>query len=130
MARAAGILGTEVFTGKMLKRRVLPMKKKAWAAKFKKFAILAGITSRRKAATARARRGPRLRLRRLHREPDDGDVWLNRSEDAGALHRPGNREKLGMSGMEKIVAFDQSQSFEELMALSTRTRTERKGRTE
>ena len=28
-----------------------------------------------------------------------------------------NREKLGMSGMEKIVAFDQSQSLEELMAL-------------
>jgi hypothetical protein len=28
-----------------------------------------------------------------------------------------NREKLGMSGIEKIVAFDQSQSLDELMTL-------------
>ena len=36
-----------------------------------------------------------------------------------------NREKLGMSGMEKIVAFDQSQSLDEFLQLpdvdSTRT---------
>lgn len=29
-ARAAGIVGAEVFTGTMLKGRVLPMNKKAW----------------------------------------------------------------------------------------------------
>jgi hypothetical protein len=28
-----------------------------------------------------------------------------------------NREKLGMSGMDKIAAFDQSQSLDELMAV-------------
>jgi hypothetical protein len=28
-----------------------------------------------------------------------------------------NREKLGVSGMEKIVAFDQSQALDDLMAL-------------
>jgi hypothetical protein len=60
-ARAAGILGAEVFTGKIVKGRVLPMKKKAWAAKFKKYAILAGSTNRRRAATAFARRAPRSR---------------------------------------------------------------------
>jgi site-specific recombinase XerC len=40
-ARAAGIIGAEVFTGKMVKDRVLPMNKKTWAAKFKKYAVLA-----------------------------------------------------------------------------------------
>src|SRR4029450_3965583 len=35
-ARAAGIIGAEVFTGKRLKGRGLPMNKKAWARKFKK----------------------------------------------------------------------------------------------
>jgi hypothetical protein len=47
-ARAAGILGAEVFTGKMVKGRVLPMKKKAWAAKFKKYAILARVNEPKK----------------------------------------------------------------------------------
>src|SRR5215475_15761963 len=42
-ARNAGILGTgEVFTGKLVKGEIVPMAKKAWAAKFKKFASLAG----------------------------------------------------------------------------------------
>jgi hypothetical protein len=34
-AQAAAIVGAEVFTRKMVKDRVLPMKKEAWAAKFK-----------------------------------------------------------------------------------------------
>jgi transposase InsO family protein len=46
-ARAAGILGAEVFTGKMVKGRVLPMKK-AWAAKFKKYALLARVNEPKK----------------------------------------------------------------------------------
>ncbi len=32
-----------------------------------------------------------------------------------------NREKLGVSGMEKIVAFDQSQSFDDLLWHPKRT---------
>jgi hypothetical protein len=35
VGRGAGITGADVFTGKMVKGRVLPMNK-AWAAKFKK----------------------------------------------------------------------------------------------
>jgi hypothetical protein len=62
-ARAAGIIGAEVFAGKLVKGRVLAMNKKAWAMKFKKYAVLAGVKGRR--------------LRRLHREPDDGDVRLD-----------------------------------------------------
>jgi hypothetical protein len=46
-ARNAGILGTgEVFTGKQ--GEIMPMAKKAWAAKFKKFARLAGINEPKK----------------------------------------------------------------------------------
>jgi hypothetical protein len=48
VARAAGILGAEVFTSKIVKGRVLPMKKKAWAAKFKNYAILAGVNEPKK----------------------------------------------------------------------------------
>ncbi len=33
-----------------------------------------------------------------------------------------NREKLGMSGMDKVVAFDQSQSLDDLMPLSDANR--------
>ncbi len=47
-ARAAGIIGADVFTGKMLKGRVVPMNKKAWAAKFKKYAVLAGVNEPKK----------------------------------------------------------------------------------
>ncbi|HTO64231.1 MAG TPA: hypothetical protein VMM15_23605 [Bradyrhizobium sp.] len=70
-----------------------------------------------------ARRVPRSPLTptALHREPDDGDVRLDRSKDGDALHRQAKREKLGM---DKIIAFDQS--FDDLMPLpdanSARTR--------
>jgi integrase len=47
-ARAAGIIGAEVFTGKVVRGRVLPMNKKAWAAKFKRFAVLAGVNESKK----------------------------------------------------------------------------------
>jgi hypothetical protein len=41
-------LGTsEVFTGKLVKREIMPMNK-AWAAKFKKFALLAGVNEPKK----------------------------------------------------------------------------------
>jgi len=48
-ARNAVILGTgEVFTGKLVKGEIMPMAKKAWAAKFKKFARLAGVNEPKK----------------------------------------------------------------------------------
>lgn len=47
-ARAAGIVGDEVFTGKRVRGRVVPMNKKAWAAKFKKYAVLAGVNEPKK----------------------------------------------------------------------------------
>lgn len=47
-ASATGIIGAEVFTGKVVRGRVLPMKKKAWAANFKKYAVLAGVNEPKK----------------------------------------------------------------------------------
>ncbi len=47
-ARAAGIIGADVFTGKTVRRRILPMNKKSWAAKFKKYAVLAGVNEPKK----------------------------------------------------------------------------------
>ncbi|MGY4308121.1 hypothetical protein ACVIJ6_005364 [Bradyrhizobium sp. USDA 4369] len=53
-ARAHGLIGAEVFTGKLVNGRVLPMNKKAWAMKFKKYAVLAGVNEPKKSC-------PRLR---------------------------------------------------------------------
>jgi hypothetical protein len=41
-----------------------------------------------------------------------------------------NRERLGISGMDKIVAFDQSQSLDDFMPLPERTTGERHAGTE
>jgi hypothetical protein len=92
-ARAAGIIGAEVFTGKLVRGRIVPMNKKAWAAKLKKYAVLAGVNEPKKSCHGGAQ-GPRrgCRVRRLHREPDDGDVRLDRPKDARALHRAGEPE--------------------------------------
>jgi integrase len=47
-ARAVGVIGAEVFTGRRLRGRVLPMNKKVWAMKFKKYAVLAGVNEPKK----------------------------------------------------------------------------------
>lgn len=77
-ARAAGVVRAEVFTGKFVKGRVLPMNKKAWAAKFKKFAVLVGVNESKKSCHDVRKVRAKVAVRRLHREPDDGDVWLDR----------------------------------------------------
>jgi integrase len=117
-SRAAGILGTEVFTGKIAKGRVLPMKKKAWAAKFKKYAILAGVNEPKKSC-----HGVRKARAEVAAYADCTESqmmamfgWTDPKMPAHYIAKA-NREKLGLSGMEKIVAFDQSQSLDELMAL-------------
>ena len=52
---------------------------------------------------------------RLHREPDDGGVrWTDPKMPAHYIAQA-NREKLGMTGMDKVVAFDQSGSLDDFM---------------
>jgi hypothetical protein len=103
------------------------MNEKAWAAKFKKFARLAGVNEPKKELLWRAQGARRGRgLCRLHREPDDGDVRLTDPKMPAHYIAEANREKLGISGMKKIVAFDERQSLDDFIqvpeANSARTR--------
>jgi hypothetical protein len=128
-ARAAGIIGAEVFTGKVVRGRILPMKKKALAAKFKKYAVLVGINDAEEELPWRAqgaRRG--CSLRRLHREPDDGDSWTDLKMPAHYIAKA-NREKLGMSGMDKTDGV-RSETNHSMISLSCRKKWERHAGTE
>lgn len=109
-ARAAGIIGAEVFTGKKVRDRVLPMHKKAWAAKFKKYAVLAGVNEPKKSC-----HGVRKARAEVAAYADCTESqmmamfgWTDPKMPAHYIAQA-NREKLGMSGMDKIVVFDQSQ---------------------
>ena len=86
--RAAGIIGSEVFTGKVVRGRV---------------AAYADCTESQMMAMF---------------------GWTDPKMPAHYIAQA-NRERLGMSGMEKIVAFDQSQSLDDFLQLpeanSTRT---------
>jgi integrase len=115
-ARAAGIVGAEVFTGKVLRGRVLPMNKKAWAAKFKKYAILAGVNEPKKSC-----HGVRKARAEVAAYADCTESqmmamfgWTDPKMPAHYIAQA-NREKLGITGMEKVVAFDQSQSLDDFM---------------
>jgi len=117
-ARAAGIIGAEVFIGKMVKGRVLPMNKKAWAAKFKKYAVLAGVNAPKKSC-----HGVRKARAEVAAYADCTESqmmamfgWTDPKMPAHYIAQA-NREKLGMSGMDKIVAFDQSHSLDDFVAL-------------
>ncbi len=113
-ARAAGIIGAEVFTGKKLRGRVLPMNKKAWAMKFKKYAVLASVNEPKKSC-----HGVRKARAEVAAYADCTESqmmamfgWTDPKMPAHYIAQA-NREKLGISGMEKIVAFDQSPSLDD-----------------
>lgn len=115
-ARAAGIVGVEVFIGKTVRGRVLPMNKKAWAMKFKKYAVLAGVNEPKKSC-----HGVRKARAEVAAYADCTESqmmamfgWTDPKMPAHYIAQA-NREKLGISGMEKIVAFDQSQSLDDFM---------------
>jgi hypothetical protein len=117
-ARAAGIIGAEVFTGKVVRGRIVPMNKKAWAAKLKKYAVLAGVNEPKKSC-----HGVRKARAEVAAYADCTESqmmamfgWTDPKMPAHYIAQA-NREKLGMSGMEKIVAFDQSQSLDDFLQL-------------
>jgi hypothetical protein len=130
-ARAARIIGADVFTGKMVKGRVLPTNKKAWAAKFKKYAVLAGVNEPKKSC-----HGVRKARAEVAAYADCTESqmmamfgWTDPKMPAHYIAQA-NREKLGMSGMDKIVAFDQSQNMDDILPLPTRPKRQRMARTE
>lgn len=111
-AQAAGIVGVEVFTGKRVRGRVVPMNKKAWAAKFKKYAVLAGVNEPKKSC-----HGVRKARAEVAAYADCTESqmmamfgWTDPKMPAHYIAKA-NREKLGMTGMDKVVAFDQSQAI-------------------
>jgi integrase len=117
-ARVAGIIGAEVFTGKMLKGRVLPMNKKAWAMKFKKYAVLAGVNEPKKSC-----HGVRKARAEVAAYADCTESqmmamfgWTDPKMPAHYIAQA-NREKLGVSGMDKIIAFDQGHSLGDFIPL-------------
>jgi hypothetical protein len=88
-----------------------------WAAKFKKYAVLAGVNEPKKSC-----HGVRKARAEVAAYADCTESqtlamfgWTDPKMPAHYIAQA-NREKLRISGMEKIVAFDQSQSLDELMA--------------
>ena len=89
------------------------MNKKAWAAKFKKYAVLAGVNEPKKSC-----HGVRKARAEVAAYADCTESqtmamfgWTDPKMPAHYIAQA-NREKLGMSGMEKIVTFDQGQSYD------------------
>ncbi|WP_456780402.1 tyrosine-type recombinase/integrase [Bradyrhizobium sp. USDA 3315] len=128
-ARAAGIVGAEVFTGKIVRGRIQPMNKKAWAAKFKKYAVLAGVNEPKKSC-----HGVRKARAEVAAYADCTESqmmamfgWTDPKMPAHYIAQA-NRERLGISGMEKIVTYDQNQPLDDRLAGSeaNRARTPRR----
>ena len=117
-ARAARTIGVEVFAGKRVRGQVLPMNKKAWAAKFKKYAVLAGVNEPKKSC-----HGVRKARAEVAAYADCTESqmmamfgWTDPKMPAHYIAQA-NRGKLGTSGMDKIVAFDQSQNMDDFVPL-------------
>jgi hypothetical protein len=111
-ARAAGIIGAEVFIGKKLRGCVLAMNK-AWAMKFK-YAVLAGVNEPKKSC-----HGVRKARAEVAAYADCTESqmmamfgWTDPKMPAHYIAQA-SRKKLGICGMEKIVAFDQSQPLDD-----------------
>jgi hypothetical protein len=94
------------------------MNKKAWAAKFKKYAVLAGVNEPKKSC-----HGVRKARAEVAAYADCTESqmmamfgWTDPKMPAHYIARA-KREKLGVSGMDKIVAFDQSQNMDDILPL-------------
>jgi len=87
----------------MLEGRVLPMNKKAWAAKFKKFAVLGGINEPKK--SCHGVRKTRAEAA-AYAECTEAQMmwmfgWTDPKMPAHYIAKT-KREKLGFSGMDKV----------------------------
>jgi hypothetical protein len=109
--RYPGIIGVDVFTGKMLKGRVVLTNKKAWAARFKKYAVLAGVNEPQKSChrvrKARAEVAAYADCTESQMMAMFG--WTDPKMPAHYIAKA-NREKLGLTGMDKPVSFDSAKT--------------------
>jgi hypothetical protein len=115
-ARNAGILGTgEVFTGKLVKDEILPMNKKAWAAKFKKFARLAGVNEPKKNCHGVRKARAEVAAYSDCTEAQMMTMFGWRDHKMPALYiAKASLDKLAISGMEKMQAYDQMENIADL----------------
>jgi integrase len=112
--RASGIIGEEVFVGKRVggrNGRIEPMTKKSWANKFKKYAVMAGINEPKKSChgvrKTRAEAAAYAECTEAQMMAMFG--WTDPKMPAHYIAKA-KRDKLGASGMEKLVSFDNSQN--------------------
>jgi hypothetical protein len=112
-ARNAGILGTgEVFTGKLVKGEIVQMNKKAWAAKFKKFARLAGVNEPKKNCHGVRKARAEVAAYSECTEAQMMAMFGWRDHKMPALYiAKVNRDKLAIGGMAKIEAYDQMENI-------------------
>ena len=96
------------------------MAKEAWAAKFKKYAVLAGVNEAKKNCHGVRKARAEDAAYAGGREPDDGVLWLDRPENGGALLAQANRALLGSSGMAKMFERDRSANIGSRPALNER----------
>jgi integrase len=99
-ARAAGIIGAEVLIGRMVRgRRVLPMNKKAWAAKFKKYAVLAGVNEPKKSChgVRKSRAGVARSFQQIPSNKDKESAFGSPSIQARAMLRVENARLVPVS---------------------------------
>jgi hypothetical protein len=104
----AGKIGEEVFTGKLVSGKIMPMTKEAWAAKFKKYAILAGVNEAKKnchgVRKARAEDAAYAGMTESQMMACFG--WRDPKMAAHYIAQA-NRALLGASGMAKMFERDQ-----------------------
>jgi hypothetical protein len=114
-AREAGMLGTETFTGKLVKGAIVPMRKKAWAAKFKKYARLAGVNEAKKNChgVRKARAEDTAYAGATESQMMSMFGWQDEKMPAVYIAKA-NRERLGFDGMDELTAFDQTQNVVDL----------------
>ena len=115
-ARHAGILGTgDVFTGKLVKGVILPMNKKAWAAKFKKFARLAGVNQPKKNCHGVRKARAEVAAYSDCTEAQMMAMFGWRDPKMPALYiAKANLDKLAIGGLAKIEAYDQMENIADL----------------
>ena len=111
-ARAAGILGEGcVFTGKLVGGEVVAITKKAWGARFKKYARLAGVNMPKKnchgVRKARAEAAAYADCTESQMMRMFG--WTDPKMPAHYIAQAQGM-RLAASGMDKLIAYDQSQN--------------------
>jgi hypothetical protein len=113
-ARNAGILGMgEVFSGKLVNGEIVPMNKKAWAAKFKKFARLAGVNQPKKNCVRKARAEVAAYSDCTEAQMMAMFGWRDHKMPALYIAKA-SLDKLAIGGMAKIEAYDQTENIADL----------------